>query len=72
MNRRNANIDYQNIRLKRAKEELVWMKEERERIDEDCHTLHQDFNGFSLFFSPNPHVERYGEDCVICLDTFDE
>jgi phenylalanyl-tRNA synthetase alpha subunit len=72
MNRALALIDGQMMILKRTREELVWLEQEKNRTDEDCHTVHADFNGFALLFSPHPHVERYGEDCVICLDTFDE
>jgi hypothetical protein len=72
MNQAIALVDGQLRILKRTREELVWWEEEHNRLAEDCHTAHTQFNGFSIQFSPDPHVERYGEDCVICLDTFDE
>jgi hypothetical protein len=50
--RRIAVIDQQIIQLKREREALVWMKEERKRLNQDCHTFHEEFNGYKMFFSP--------------------
>jgi hypothetical protein len=70
MDRRIANINTQIMKLKREKEHLIWMKNEKERLHDDCYEEHREFNGFQMFFSPNPHKERYGETCVICIENF--
>jgi hypothetical protein len=44
---------------------------ERVRFWQDCHTLHPEFRGYHLMWSPYPHYDRYIEFCMICRVPFE-